>query len=114
MLEELREVLLKVNSKVFYASNEYDNDSVTDPPFIVYQEINKRAGSFSDNKPDYYVSSIQITLVTKKKDPDLEHLLEETLLLNDYTFEVQSEYRNQDSSINRVYEIRLEEYINAK
>ncbi|MCI1244854.1 MAG: hypothetical protein LKG11_02800 [Bacilli bacterium] len=114
MLEELRQVLLQVNSKVFYAANEYDNDSVTEPPFIIYQETTKRAGLFNDNKPAFYVSDIQITLVTKKKDPDLEHVLESTLLQNDYTFEVLSEYRNPDGSINRVYEIRLEEYINAK
>ena len=57
---------------------------------------------------------IQITLLTKKKDEVLEGKLETALLKNDYIFSLTSEYANSDHSINRVYEIRLEDFTHAK
>ena len=114
MLTKLRTVLLTVLPTVFYAHLDYDNEQNADPPFIVYQEIGKRPPQFGDDKPIYYLRTIQITLVTKKKDVVLEEKLENALLDHDYVFSLTSEYRNSDGSIFRVYEIRLEEFKHAK
>ena len=110
MLKKLREVLLSVLDTVIYAHLEYDNEQNAEPPFIVYQEISKRPPEYGDDKPIYYLRTIQITLVTKKKDEALEEKLERALLDNDYIFSLTTEFRNSDRSINRVYEIRLEDY----
>ena len=114
MLTKLRTVLLTVLPTVIYAHLDYDNEQNADPPFIVYQEIGKRPPHFGDDKPIYYLRTIQITLVTKKKDVVLEEKLENALLDHDYVFSLTSEYRNSDGSIYRVYEIRLEEFKHAK
>lgn len=108
-LEKLRNTLLSVVPKVFYATNEYDNEDNAEAPFIVFQEISKRASVFAEDKPVFYMSTIQITLVTKKKDPALETKLKTTLLKNGYTPQNLSEFRNEDGSINKIYEVRLEE-----
>ena len=114
MLKKLRQVLLTVLPTVIYAHIDYDNEQNADPPFIVYQEIGKRPPQFGDDKPIYYLRTIQITLVTKKKDVVLEEKLENALLDHDYVFSLTSEYRNSDGSIYRAYEIRLEEFKHAK
>lgn len=108
-LEKLRNTLLSVVPKVFYATNEYDNEDNAEPPFIVFQEISKRASVFAEDKPVFYMSTIQITLVTKKKDPALETKLKTTLLKNGYTPQNLFEFRNEDGSINKIYEVILEE-----
>ena len=108
-LEKLRSTLLKVVDKVFYATNDYDNEDNAEPPFIVYQETSKRASVFAEDKPVFYTSAIQITLVTKKKDINQENKMVRTLLQNGYTPENLSEFKNEDGSINKVYEVRLEE-----
>ena len=110
MLKKLRQVLLTVLPTVIYAHLDSDNEQNADPPFIVYQEISKRPPSFGDDKPIYYLRTIQITLVTKKKDETLEEKLERALLKNDYIFSLTSEFKNSDGSINRVYETRLEDF----
>ncbi len=110
MLKKLRQVLLTVLPTVIYAHIDYDNEQNADPPFIVYQEISKRPPSFGDDKPIYYLRTIQITLLTKKKDEALEEKLEKALLKNDYIFSLLNEFKNSDGSINRVYEIRLEDF----
>ena len=114
MLKELRQVLLSVLPTVVYAHLDYDNEQNAEPPFIVYQEISKRPPSFGDDKPIYYLRTIQITLLTRKKDEALEEKLERALLKNDYIFSLTSEFKNSDGSINRVYEIRLEDFKYAK
>ena len=114
MLKKLRSVLLTVLPTVIYAHLDYDNEQNADPPFILYQEISKRPQNFKDDRPGYYLRTIQITLSTKKKDEVLEEKLEKALLNNDYIFSLTSEYRNSDGSIHRVYEIRLEEFKHAK
>jgi hypothetical protein len=114
MLKKLRQVLLTVLPTVIYAHIDYDNEQNADPPFIVYQEISKRPPSFGDDKPIYYLRTIQITLLTKKKDEALEDKLEKALLKNDYIFSLLNEFKNSDGSINRVYEIRLEDFKYAK
>lgn len=110
MLKKLRQILLTVLPTVIYAHIDYDNEQNADPPFIVYQEISKRPPSFGDDKPIYYLRTIQITLLTKKKDEALEEKLEKALLKNDYIFSLLNEFKNSDGSINRVYEIRLEDF----
>lgn len=114
MLKKLRQVLLTVLPTVIYAKYDYDNEQNAEPPFIVYQEISKRPPQFGDDKPIYYLRTIQITLLTKKKDEALEEKLEKALLKNDYIFSLTSEYANSDHSIYRVYEIRLEDFTHAK
>jgi len=114
MLKQLRKVLLTVVSTVMYAHLDYDNEQNASPPFIVYQEISKRPMEPADDRPSYYLRTIQITLLTKKKDEALEEKLESALLDNDYIFSLTSEFKNSDGSINRVYEIRLEEFKHAK
>lgn len=110
MLETLRNILLTVLPTVIYAHVDNDYDENPEPPFIVYQEVSKRPPAFSDNKPIYYERTIQITLITKKKDVVIEENLEQVLLNNDYTFSLTTEYKNSDGSINRVYEIKMEEF----
>jgi len=109
MLTKLRSILLTVLPTVIYAHIDYDNEQNADPPLIVFQDISKRPQVFADNKPTYYERTVQITLITKKKDEVLERKLEKALLDNDYVFSLTTEFKNSDGSLNRVYEIRLEE-----
>ena len=110
MLAALRNILLTVLPTVIYAHVDPDYDENQSPPFIVYQEVSKRPPTFSDDKPVYYERTIQITLITKKKDVVIEENLERVLLENDYAFSLTTEYKNSDGSINRVYEIKMEEF----
>ena len=106
----LNEVL---KDKVFYGSNIYDNEDNASMPYIVYQEVTKRPASFSDDIPIFYRATIQITMVTKKKNKQLEKKLEQVLINNGFAFSLLSEFKNQDKSLNRVYEIKMEEIINV-
>lgn len=114
MIKKLRQVLITVLPTVIYAHLDYDNEQNSEPPFIVYQEISKRPPSFGDDRPLYYLRTIQITLITRKKDEALEEKLEKALLESDYIFSLVNEFKNSDGSINRVYEIRLEDFKYAK
>lgn len=109
----LKEIFTILNtvlpSKVFYGINIYDNQSNADMPYIVYQEINRRPIGYHDDVPILYEASIQITLVSKRKDLELEKALEKTLLKSKYNYSLISEYFNSDKSINRVYEIKMED-----
>lgn len=110
-LETIYSILDKVlKDKVFYAVNVYDNEENVPMPYIVYQEITKKPKGYHDDVPIFYVSSVQITLVTKKKDLTLEGTLEKALLKNGFSFSVLSETHNSDKSINRVYEIEMEDF----
>ena len=95
--------------KVFYGTNVYDDEDNASMPYIVYQEISKRAIGYGDNLPLAFSSKIQITLVTKKKDLSLERNIEKALLDNEISFELTSEFFNSDRSVNRVYQITMEE-----
>ena len=114
MLKKLRAILTTVLPTVIYARYDYDNEQNTEPPYILMQEISKRPPEFADDKPVYYERVVQITLITKKKDVDLEEKLEKALLDHEYIFSLTSEYANSDHSINRAYEIRLEDLKYAK
>ena len=95
--------------KVFYGTNVYDDGDNASMPYIVYQETSKRAIGYGDNLPLAFSSKIQITLVTKKKNLSLERSLEKALLDSNISFEVTSEFFNSDKSINRIYQINMEE-----
>lgn len=113
-LESLYSTLNEVlKDKVFYGNNVYDNEHNAPMPYIVYQEVTNRPASFSDDTPLYYRATIQITMVTKKKDRNLEKKLEQALLKNGFVFSLLSEFKNQDKSLNRVYEITMEELNNV-
>ncbi len=114
MLTKLRTILLTVLPTVIYAHSQYDSESNTKVPFIVYQEISKRPPGYADDRPVYYERTIQITLITKKKDEELEERLEDALLNNNYVFTKTTEFRNSDGSLNSIYEIRLEDFKHAK
>ena len=106
----LNEVL---KDKVFYGSNVYDNEDNASMPYIVYQEVTKRPASFSDDTPILYRATIQITMVTKKKNRNLEKNLEQVLLNSGFAFSLLSEFKNEDKSLNRIYEITMEEFNNV-
>ena len=109
-LENICTILRSVlPDKVFYGTNVYDDEDNASMPYIVYQEISKRAIGYGDNLPLAFSSKIQITLVTKKKDLSLERNLEKALLDNEISFELTSEFFNSDKSINRIYQINMEE-----
>lgn len=109
-LQQLYSILNSVlPDKVFYATNTYDNNNNAQPPFIVYQEISKRAHSYSDDKTTYYIKTIQITLVTKKKNQQIEETLEQAFRENNINYSMITESHLQDKTITRVYEIKLEE-----
>ena len=109
-LEELAKIIKPVlPDKVIYGTNVYDNLDNAKMPYNVYQEVSKRPIGYSDNIPLPYSSRIQITLVTKKKALSLERELEKTLLDNNISFELTSEFFNSDRSVNRVYQVTMEE-----
>ena len=109
-LEELYQLLLTVlPDKVFYGTNIYDDENNASIPYIVYQEISKRAIGYGDNLPLAFSSNVQITLVTKKKDLLIEKRLEKALMDNGFSFSLTSEFFNSDKSLNRIYQINMEE-----
>lgn len=115
-LEGLYSILNTVlKDKVFYGVNTYDNEQNAEMPYIVYQEISSRPIGYHDDQPIFYAATIQITLVTKRKTPAIEKLLEKTLLENKLNYSLTTEFTNADRSVNRVYEIKnSEEIINEQ
>lgn len=96
-------------NKVTYGTNIVDGIELDVYPFIVYQEISNRAISYADDRPTVRIITYQITLVTKEKNPDLEAQLEAALCDSEFNYQMTTEYVNEDNSVNRVYEIKLEE-----
>ena len=97
-----------LEDRVFYGRISVDNEETVQYPFIVYSERNKRGIVYSDNLAKILQSIIQVTLVTKNKDIELEERLENTLIENDIEFQMVTEFINLDNSISRVYEVRME------
>jgi signal recognition particle GTPase len=95
-------------NKVYYGKNQVDNAQMLQAPFIVYNERSNRGIVYSDNHARVRESIIQVTLVTKNKDTVLEDKLENTLIENDIEFQMVTEFINDDNSISRVYEVRME------
>lgn len=93
---------------MFYGRIEADSVEKIEAPFIVYSERSKRGILYFDNLARVRESIIQVTLVTKCKDIDLEERLENKLLENDIEFLMVTEFINNDNSISRVYEVRME------
>jgi hypothetical protein len=109
-LERIYQILDGVlPSKVSYGTNVVDVDEENVLPFIVYQEVSKRPVSYADDRSVIRVSTVQITLITEIKDQIIELSLEEALYLNGYNYQMITEYLNDDDSVNRVYEIKMEE-----
>ena len=79
MLKKLRQVLLTVLPTVIYAHLDFDNEQNAEPPFIIYQEISKRPPSYGDDKPVYYLRTIQITLLTKKQAEEQDKILTDNI-----------------------------------
>lgn len=114
-LSELFSILkIIIPNKVFYGINVYDNNDNAEMPYIVYQVISKRPIGYHDNVPILYMNQIQITLVSSSKSISLEETLETTLLKNNLNFTMISEFINDDKSVNRIYEISMEENINGE
>lgn len=114
-IEKLYEHLSSlVDGRAFYGSATYNENEKAITPYIVYFEVSKRASNFSDNKPNYYTSVYQITLVTSKKDVQLEKSVEASFLKEGLTFQLLTEYRSDEGEIFRAYEIKMEEFINGK
>ncbi len=109
LLKRIKSVLDKVlPNKVFYGNNIADNGDNASKPYIVYQLLSSRTGKYADDKSMFRIATIQINLVTERKDLVLEEKLESTLDSNFFNYEMISELVNDDSSINRVYEIKKE------
>lgn len=109
-LEELYSALCSaMPGRVFYGSNAYDSGGNAPPPYAVYQEVSGRARLYADDSPVYRSSSVQITLVTRNKDPAAERALEAALTRNGLRFSLLSESVDPDECVSRVYETELEE-----
>lgn len=98
-----------IPNKVTYGTNIVDAMELDVYPFIVYQEISNRAFTYADNRPSVRIITYQITLVTKEKNPIIEEQLEKALQASGFNYQMVTEYVNEDNSVNRVYEIKLEE-----
>ena len=107
-LENLYQVLESVlPGQVTYGTRE-NIDQVND--YIVYQELSNRGAVYADDRVQVRLSTIQINLVTQKKNLELEERLELYLSLSHYEYQMLSEYVNEDGSITRVYEIKMEDF----
>jgi len=80
----------------------------TDPNYIIYQVLSNRSLVHADDQVVVKVATFQVSLITKKKDLVLEERLEASLYFMGYEFELLSEFVNEDSSVNRIYEIKQE------
>jgi hypothetical protein len=111
---ELRQLYSMLDSvlpgKVSYGTNIYDNGENASMPYIVYQEISKRPTGYMDDSPISYRKTVQVTLVTKNKDPELEKRLEQAFINDGMNYSMTNESRNSDRSVSRVYEIKLEDF----
>lgn len=79
-----------------------------DPNYIIYQELTNRTIVYADDKSIVKIATFQVSLITEKKDISLEERLEASLYFMGYEYELLSEFINEDSSVNRVYEIKQE------
>jgi len=105
-LEDLYQVLESVlPGQVFYGTKSSINQSAD---YIIYQEISNRGKTYADDKVQAREATIQINVVTEKKNLKLEERFELYLGLSNYEFQMLSEFVNEDGSTNRVYEIKLE------
>src|SRR3989339_487084 len=106
LFEPLYQVLNHVlPGQVSYGKKENLDQSDT---YIIYQEISNRGSIYADDKVQMRILTMQINMITKEKNLELEEKLEVSLSLAGYEFNMLTEYQNEDGSINRVYEIKIE------
>jgi hypothetical protein len=91
--------------KVSYGTRDGIKD---ESEYIIYQELNNRSIVYADDIAIAKVSTFQVSLITEKKDLILEDRFESSLYFNNYEFELLSEFINEDGSVNRIYEIKME------
>lgn len=107
-LRELYQVLSTViPGQVTYGTKQIINGSSV-KNYIVYQELNNRGTIYADDVVLMKTTTIQINLITEKKNLDLEERFEAALYLASFDYQLVSEFQNDDFSINRVYEIKME------
>jgi hypothetical protein len=109
-MKEILESLFTTLNSVLPGQVSYGKkDSIDESDdYIIYQEVSNRGSMYADDKVTMRILTIQLNLITKHKNLDLEEKLEVSLYYGGYEFQMITEYQNEDGSINRVYEIKLE------
>lgn len=93
--------------KVYYSLNITERINL---PFIVYQEISKKSPLYADDEYVFKRRVIQITLITKSKQIEIERRLENKFTENDIDYILVSEFFINEVGLHRVYEIKMEEF----
>lgn len=113
-LENLKAILESI-TPTFYGS--YSPSMVEEElsNFIVFTRINSSFKTYFDDREAIRVTHYQVNLITidSKTMDTLSKKLEETLKQNDISFTLTSEYINDNDTINTVYEIEMEEFIDG-
>jgi len=109
-MKEILESLYQTLSSVLPGQVNYGKKETIDSAddYIIYQEISNRGTLYADDRVTMRILTIQLNLITKQKNLELEEKLEVSLYYGGYEFQMITEYQNEDGSINRVYEIKLE------
>jgi hypothetical protein len=109
-MREILESLYQILSSVLPGEVTYGKKEAIDhgDDYIIYQEVSNRGALYADDYVTMRILSVQINLITKQKNLELEERLEVSLYYGGYEFQMITEYQNEDGSINRVYEIKLE------
>lgn len=106
-LEFVYQILNEVlPNNVFYALSIKENIQL---PIIVYQELKKRSKTYADDSYLLKESTMQMTLITKDKNINLEKSLENKLTEYDIEYQMINEFYLTDSGLYRIYEIKMEE-----
>ena len=106
-LEFIYQILNEVlPNNVYNALSIKDNIEL---PIIVYQELKKRSKAYADDSYLLKESTIQMTLITKDKNINLEKLLEDKLTEYEIDHQMINEFYLLDSGLYRIYEIKMEE-----
>ncbi len=99
--------LKQVTENVFYLDNIEDNVNLNNQmPFIVWSVVSKRPIA-ADNMVSLYRVTYHITLVTSQRSEGLAHRLEQRLNEKELPHQMISSYRNDDYSLNRVYQVEI-------
>ncbi|MFA7105706.1 MAG: hypothetical protein WC154_00245 [Candidatus Izemoplasmatales bacterium] len=111
-MEEILKEIYKALDTVIPGQVSYGTRQIIDSAivknYIVYQELSNKGSIYADDEVVMKVITIQVNLITEKKDLVLEERFEASLYLAGYDYQLVSEFQNDDLSINRVYEIKME------